>query len=197
LALDEVALADVEMLRAVATGDSDAFMALYDRHNNVAFGLAYRILGNAASAEEAVQDAFMQVWSRAATFEDRGDSNVRGWLLTIVHHRAIDMLRRSAKHDQRQTTLDERLELHSLSNTWEDVAQRLNAEEIRTALNGLPAEQRRAIDLAYFGGLSQQEIADQEALPLGTVKGRMRLGLNKLRVVLTMAEQKSSARSGG
>ncbi len=179
---------DVELLRAVAGGDSQAFIALYDLYNRLAFGLAYRVLGDAASAEEAVQDAFMQVWGRADSFEDRGSANVRGWLLTIVHHRAIDTQRRSSRHSQRTTTLDEHLELRALGDTWDDVAQQLTTDEIRLALDDLPDDQRRAIELAYFGGLSQREIAEREAAPLGTVKGRMRLGLNKLRTVLTVAE---------
>jgi RNA polymerase sigma-70 factor, ECF subfamily len=172
-------------------------MTLYDLYNRLAFGLAYRILGDAASAEEAVQDAFMQVWTRAGSFEDRGSANVRGWLLTIVHHRAIDTLRRSSRHDQRAATLDDHLELRALGDTWDDVAQQLTTDEIRQALGELPDDQRRAIELAYFGGLTQREIADQEATPLGTVKGRMRLGLNKLRTVLTVAESNPHSRFEG
>lgn len=192
---DHISRSDLELLRAAAAGDSRAFMALYDRYNRLAFGLVYRVLGEAASAEEVVQDAFLQVWHRAATFEDRGDANVRGWLLTIVHHRAIDTQRRAARHTERTTTLDERLELRALGGTWEDVAARLTAEEMRTALDDLPQDQRRAIELAYFGGLTQREIADREAMPLGTVKGRMRLGLNKLRTLLTVADNDSRAPS--
>lgn len=194
LSAEQGARTDVELLRAVARGDNQAFIALYDLYNRLAFGLAYRVLGDSASAEEAVQDAFMQVWGRAGSFEDRGSANVRGWLLTIVHHRAIDTLRRSSRHDQRATTLDEHLELRALGDTWDDVAQQLTTDEIRLALDDLPDDQRRAIELAYFGGLSQREIAEREATPLGTVKGRMRLGLNKLRTVLTVAEADSPAR---
>jgi RNA polymerase sigma-70 factor (ECF subfamily) len=186
---EHAAQSDVDLLRAVAAGDGDAFMALYDRHSRIAFGLAYRILNDAASAEETVQDALMQVWNRAATFEDRGDGNVRGWLLTIVHHRAIDAQRRLSRHNQRTTTLDDRLELRAFGDTWDDVSRRLTAEEMREALDNLPGDQRKAIELAYFGGLTQREIADQEAMPLGTVKGRMRLALNKLRTVLSTAER--------
>ena len=185
---DFTAQSDLEVLQAVAAGDSLAFMALYDRYNRLAFGLAYRVLGEATAAEEAVQDAFMQVWNRATSFEDRGDANVRGWLLTIVHHRSIDIHRRSARHGERTTTLDERLELRALGGTWEDVSRRLTNEDLRAALDDLPEDQRHAIELAYFGGLTQKEIAEREAMPLGTVKGRMRLGLNKLRTLLTLAE---------
>ncbi|MDQ4044099.1 MAG: sigma-70 family RNA polymerase sigma factor [Chloroflexota bacterium] len=192
---DYAAQSDVELLRAAASNDSDAFMALYDRYNRVAFGLAYRVLGEASAAEEAVQDAFMQVWNRAGTFEDRGDANVRGWLLTIVHHRAIDTRRRSIRHDERSITLDDRLQLRAVGGTWEDVAKRLTTEEMRAALDDLPDDQRRAIEMAYFRGLSQREIAERESMPLGTVKGRMRLGLNKLRTLLTLAETDPAATS--
>lgn len=193
---EHAALSDLELLQAVTTGDNAAFMALYDRYNRIAFGLAYRILGNAGAAEEAVQDAFMQVWTRAATFQDRGEGSVRSWLLAIVHHRAIDTHRRSARHSQRTVNLDDHLELRALGEVWDDVDQKLTAEELRTALDSLPRDQRQTIELAYFGGLSQSEIAQQEAMPLGTVKGRMRLGLSKLRTVLTMAERDAANGSG-
>ena len=183
---DLAAHSDLALLRAVAAGDSEAFMAIYDRYRRLAFGLAFRVLNDPSSAEEVVQDAFMQVWSRAGTFDSTGSANVRGWLLTIVHHRAIDTWRRTHRHDDRSVTLDEELELRSLADTWEDVDRRLTQEEMRQALDGLPDDQRRAIELAYFGGLSQSEIAAREDTPLGTVKGRMRLGLNKLRTTLTV-----------
>lgn len=188
---------DLELLRAIAGGDTSAFMALYDRYNRLAFGLAYRIHGEAASAEEVVQDAFMQVWNRAAGFEDRGDANVRGWLLTIVHHRAIDTHRRTARHSEHTTTLDERLELRALGDVWDDVSRRLDQDDIREALSTLPDDQRRAIELGYFAGLTQREIADQEDIPLGTIKGRMRLGLNKLRTVLTVTDQQRQSPGQG
>ena len=193
---DHASQSDLELMQAVTTGDNAAFMALYDRYNRIAFGLAYRILGNAGAAEEAVQDAFMQLWSRAGTWQDRGEGSVRSWLLAIVHHRAIDTHRRSARHDQRSVNLDDHLELRALGEVWEDVDQRLTAEEIQTALDTLPHDQRQTIELAYFGGLTQSEIAAQEDMPLGTVKGRMRLGLSKLRTALTMAERDATSRSG-
>lgn len=168
-------------------------MAMYDRYRRVAFGLAYRVLDDPSSAEEVVQDAFMQVWRRAEQFDSSGSANVRGWLLTIVHHRAVDIWRRTHRHDDRSVTLDEELELRSLADTWEDVDRHLTQEEVRQALDDLPDDQRRAIELAYFGGLTQREIAAREDAPLGTVKGRMRLGLNKLRTTLaTMGESRTT-----
>jgi RNA polymerase sigma-70 factor (ECF subfamily) len=194
---DLAAPTDIHLLRAVAEGDSEAFLAIYDRYRRLAFGLAWRILDDPSSAEEVVQDAFMQVWNRAAGFDASGSANVRGWLLTIVHHRAIDSWRRSHRHDDRSVALDDQLELRSLADTWETVDRRLTQEEMRAALDGLPDDQRRAVELAYFGGLTQAEIAEREETPLGTVKGRLRLGLNKLRTTLTVAgEQRPSTGRG-
>jgi RNA polymerase sigma-70 factor, ECF subfamily len=194
---DRAAPSDTDLLRAVAAGDSAAFMAVYDRYSRVAFGLAYRILGDPSAAEEAVQDAFMQVWNRAGSFDYRGSANVRGWLLTIVHHRAIDAYRRSHQRDKMLVTLDEHLELRASADTWEDVSQRITQEEMREALETLPDDQRRAVELAYFSGLSQSEIAAREGMPLGTVKGRLRLGLNKLRTALAVSGQQKSPSSQG
>ena len=115
--------------------------------------------------------------------------------MTIVHHRAIDTWRRTHRHDVRSVTLDEELELRSLADTWEDVDRRLTEQEMRQALDALPDDQRRAVELAYFGGLTQREIAAWEDAPLGTVKGRLRLGLNKLRTTLTvLGEQRATER---
>jgi RNA polymerase sigma-70 factor (ECF subfamily) len=186
LPADLTAQPDVDLLRAIASGDSEAFLAIYDRYRRLAFGLAYRILEDSSAAEEAVQDAFMQVWRRAGSFDASGSANVRGWLMTIVHHRAIDTWRRSHRHDDRAVTLDDQLDLRSLADTWEDVDRRLTQEEMRAALDSLPDDQRRTVELAYFGGLTQTEIAASEQAPLGTVKGRLRLGLNKLRTTLAV-----------
>lgn len=175
---------DTDLLRGVVARDADAFGALYDRYHRLAFGLAYRMLDDPSRAEEVVQDAFMQVWNRAGTFDfDRG-GNVRGWLMTIVHHRSIDLHRRHGRHDTQAISLDDRLDLRASTDVWEDVSRTMTQEVMREALDTLPDDQRRTIELAYFGGLSQSEIAQRESMPLGTVKGRMRLGLNKLRTVL-------------
>jgi RNA polymerase sigma-70 factor (ECF subfamily) len=197
LPADLAAQTDLDLLRAVAGGDSEAFLAFYDRYRRLAFGLAYRILDDAATAEEVVQDAFMQVWHRAGSFDASGSANVRGWLMTIVHHRAIDGLRRARRQDDRSVTLDDQLELRSLADTWEDVDRRLTQETMRAALDELPEDQRRAIELAYFGGLSQREIATREQAPLGTVKGRMRLGLNKLRTTLAGSGERDAPQGRG
>lgn len=187
------AQSDIDLLRAIIARDADAFMALYDRYHRMAFGLAYRMLDDPSRAEEAVQDAFMQVWNRASSFDFNKSGNVRGWVMTIVHHRAIDLHRRHGRHDSQSVSLDDHLDLRSKADTWADVSRTLTQEEMREAMDTLPEEQRRTIELAYFGGLSQSEIAQCEDMPLGTVKGRMRLGLNKLRTVLTSFEQERSS----
>lgn len=188
---------DTDLLKAIANSDSDAFMSLYDRYSRIAFGLAYRILGDQQRAEEVVQDAFMQVWNRAEGFDFNKSGNVRGWTLTIVHHRAIDTHRRNHRHDTKATTLDDHLDLRSAADTWEDVSTRLTRDDMQAALQSLPVDQRRAVELAYFGGLTQSEIAAQEDMPLGTVKGRLRLGLNKMRTVLVANDGEYSSPTQG
>ena len=175
---------DLQLIQAVVRQDPAALMALYDRHGRLAFALAYRILGDPGAAEEAVQDAFMLVWRRAATFDPARGSGVRAWLTTIVHHRAIDLLRKRAGRQRDQTPLDEAEAALASPEPWGEVAERLDRERIRTAVSALPDDQQKAIELAYFDGLSHREIADQTGMPLGTVKGRVRLGLRKLHGLL-------------
>ena len=165
--------------------DSDAFAALYDRHSRIAFGLAYRLLNDASAAEDVVQEAFLSLWRQAETFQ-QGRSSARTWLLSIVHHRAVDRLRRKDSHEigdgDALVQLAEREDPQA--SVEAQVASTLEARQIRRALEDLPPEQRQAIELAYFGGLSHSEIARQLSVPSGTVKGRLRIGLQKLRVAL-------------
>jgi len=177
-------LNDIDLIQATALGDADALMSLYDRYNRLAFGLAYRILGNPSHAEEAVQDAYLQVWNRAGSFDVSRGSNVRGWLMTIVHNRSIDIRRRDIDHKPAHVPLEDAEYRLAAPDVWRDVSASLTQETMRSAVATLPQEQRRAIELAFFEGLSHGEIAEQEQTPLGTVKGRMRLGLSKLRTVL-------------
>jgi RNA polymerase sigma-70 factor, ECF subfamily len=173
--------ADDELIAAIARGDHAALLMLYDRYGRMAYGLAYRILGDPGTAEEAVQDAFLRVWRRAATFDpERARGAVRSWLLTIVHHCAIDLLRRRAGAPPVVAGLDEIAERQAAPDAWSDVSGRLEQERVRTAVATLPGEQRRAIELAFFDGLTHREIAERDGLPLGTVKGRLRLGLRRL-----------------
>jgi RNA polymerase sigma-70 factor (ECF subfamily) len=176
---------DDDLLASVQERDDDALAELYDRYGRLAFGLACRILGERGVAEDVVQEAFLAVWRRAGSYQaDRG--SVRGWLMSIVHNAAIDRRRGRFKREQSDVALDDlafKLETDA-EDTFATVADGIVAEQVRGALAGLPDEQRQAIELAYFGGLTQQEIAERTGTPLGTVKSRMRLGLHKLRGLL-------------
>lgn len=182
--------ADDELILAVVRRDPAALVALYDRYRGLTFALAYRVLGDAGAAEEAVQDAFLQVWRRAASFDPgrgAGGAGVRAWLLTIVHHRAIDALRhRSARHRE-AVGLDQIEQTLAGPDLWSEVAAALDQAHVRSAVAALPADQRRAIELAYFEGLTHREIAERTKSPLGTIKGRLRLGLHKLHAALVDA----------
>jgi RNA polymerase sigma-70 factor (ECF subfamily) len=175
------ALADEDLMQLMERGDIAAFELLYDRHSAVAYSLAYRMCGTRAAAEDVVQEAFLSVW-RAGSRYDRLRGSVRTWLLGIVHHRAVDALRRSTVHDRRRAS-DEGIaeKLEAPDRTDVEVARRDEAGAVRAVLGGLPAEQRTVIELAYFGGFTHVEIAEMLEAPVGTVKGRMRLGLEKMR----------------
>lgn len=175
-------------MQLVVENDDGAFAILYERHANVAFSLAFRMGGKRAIAEEVVQEAFLSAWRSGARY-DRTRGSVRTWMLGIVHNRAIDALRRGVVHDRGRVSdegIEERLE--AAERTEEEVGARDEAREIRVALEGLPAEQGHVIELAYYGGFSHSEIATMLDTPIGTVKGRMRLGLQKMRLVLGPAQ---------
>ncbi len=168
-------------MQLVQDGDPRAFEVVYDRHGGPAFSLAYRMVGNRVVAEDITQEAFLSIW-RSRLRYDRARGSVRTWVLGIVHHRAIDALRRGAVHDRPRETLEGVEERHEARERTEvEAARNEEARSVRTALNSLPAEQRRTIELAYFGGFSHSQIAELLDEPVGTVKGRMRLGLDKLR----------------
>jgi RNA polymerase sigma-70 factor (ECF subfamily) len=174
-------LADEEAMQLVGDGNPRAFELIYDRHGGAAFSLAYRMVGNRVAAEDIVQEAFLSIW-RSRLRYDQSRGSVRTWVLGIVHNRAIDALRRGASHERRQATLDGVEERHESPVRTDVEAARLEeARSVRSALDTLPDEQRRAIELAYFGGFSHSQIAELLDEPIGTVKGRMRLGLDKLR----------------
>jgi RNA polymerase sigma-70 factor, ECF subfamily len=175
-------LADEELMVRLSRGDADAFDLIYERHADAAFSLAYRISGSRAAAEEVAQDAFLALWRNGARYEQSRGS-VRNWILGIVHNRAIDALRRAVRHESRRAG-DEGLaeRLMAPDRTDEEVGRREEAGTIRTLLDDLPADQRRVIELAYFAGFTHTEIAAMLEIPVGTVKGRMRLGLDKLRL---------------
>lgn len=174
-------LADEEVMQLVRRGDARAFELVYDRHGGAAYSLAYRIAGTPSGAEDVVQEAFLSIW-RSRERYDKTRGSVRTWVLGIVHNRAIDALRRSGVHERRRESLDgveERYETDQRTDV--EVARREEARTVRGALDTLPAEQRQTIELAYFGGFTHTQIAELLGEPVGTVKGRMRLGLDKLR----------------
>jgi RNA polymerase sigma-70 factor (ECF subfamily) len=179
---------DAHLLAAIASGSNDALGALYDAHARIVFGLAKRILGKQEDAEEVVQDVFAQVW-RDATKYEAGRATVAGWLVMLARTRAIDKLRaRKARPDLDQAHDPVPILQASLSKSLTPEALALTSAEaarVGAALGGLPAEQRTFIDLAYFEGLSQSEIAAATGTPLGTVKTRMRTALHTLRAALT------------
>jgi RNA polymerase sigma-70 factor (ECF subfamily) len=174
-------LADEDLMQLVRRGDSAAFEVVYERHATAAFSLAYRMVGTRNAAEDVVQEAFLSLWRSGARY-DRNRGSVRTWILGIVHNRAIDALRRSLVHARRRASdegIEERFE--AKERTDAEAARNDEAREVHAALKTLPDEQSRVIELAYFGGFSQSEIAEMLQTPIGTVKGRMRLGLEKMR----------------
>ncbi len=190
MTLADPAVSDTTLVARVAAGDEAALGMLYDRHGNLAWSLARSILSDAAEAEEAVSDAFLQVWNRSATF-DPGRSSVEGWLCMIVRTRALDRLRaRKRRHAavDRSAAADTQgfaapiADAAVTPDAAIDTADRGRA--VRAALDSLPAPQRRALEMAYFGGLSHSEIAQALNEPVGTVKTRIRSGMEKLRTLL-------------
>ena len=175
--------ADRAALARVAAGELDALEELYDRYRTMAYSIALRVTADASLAEDVVQEAFLGAWRNAGRYAE-SRASVKTWLLAIVHHRAVDAVRR------RRPTVD--LPEHedvppaqlTLPDVWSEVAGRLDQEAVRGALRSLSDVQREAIELAYFGGLTQQEIAARTNTPLGTVKSRMRLGLLAMRRAL-------------
>ena len=175
--------ADALLLQAMQSGDQSAVAVLYDRYGGAAYGLAYRICGDAPSAEDVVQDAFVALWKQAHRFDPKR-GQVRSWLLTIVHHRAIDAVRRRSGRAERALP-DGPDAPASAHGRPEEVAEAtIAAEAVRRAVSGLPEDQRRAVEMAYFEGLTYAEIAERVGAPLGTVKSRLRLGIEKLRAGL-------------
>jgi RNA polymerase sigma-70 factor, ECF subfamily len=177
-------LADEELMHLVRQGEARAFEVVFDRHGGASFSLAYRMCGRRALAEEIVQDAFLSLWRGSARY-DRMRGSVRSWVLAAVHNRAIDALRRGAvvnRHDIDDEQVAKNVVAADCTET--EVVRREQAQEVRGALGGLPSEQRQVIELAFFGGFTHTEIAEMLEIPIGTVKGRMRLGLTKMRLTL-------------
>lgn len=178
-------LGDEELMGLVAKADPRAFETIYDRHCAAVFSLAYRICGVRSTAEEVAQEAFLVIWRSGARY-DRTRGSVRSWLLTIVHNTAIDVLRRATAQERNRAT-DERAAdvLEAPDRTEVEAARREAARSVRVLIEQLPSDQRRVVELAYFGGFTHEEIAQILDAPLGTVKGRMRLALEKMRSSMT------------
>jgi RNA polymerase sigma factor (sigma-70 family) len=184
---------EAELMQQVAAGEIGGLETLYDRYHAAAYALALRITSETGMAEDVVQDAFLGLWRNAGRYAELKGS-VRGWLLAIVRHRAIDTLRRrragTALGDDADAILPAAL---TTPDPWPEVAGRLEAEQVRRALTVLPPAQREVIELAYFDGLTQREIAARTRAPLGTVKSRMRLGLVALRAELGPSAERASS----
>jgi RNA polymerase sigma-70 factor, ECF subfamily len=175
-------LADEDLMPLIGAKDPQAFEVFYDRHGGAAYSLAYRIVGEPGAAEDVTQEAFISLWRSGARY-DRARGSVRSWMLSIVRNRAIDSLRAGASKAPKLTYDDDALleQRPSEELTEEEAMRHETASEVRGALKQLPGDQSKVIQLAYFGGFSQSEIARMLGVPLGTVKGRMRLGLEKIR----------------
>lgn len=164
----------------VHEGNSDAFATLYDRHGRAAYSLAYRMMGERQAAEDLVQDVFLRVWRSTASYRpDRG--SVRTWILTIVHNRGIDQLRSMSSRRRTQDKVEASAQTSQPSEAFAETWRNAQRDQVRDALKTLPPEQLKILELAYFSGYTHVEIAELMDLPLGTVKGRMRLGLKKIK----------------
>jgi len=173
-------LADEDLLSLVERRDPDAFAALYDRHSRAAYSLAYRMMGERQAAEDLVQDAFLKVWRSAGSYRaERG--SVRTWILSILHNRGIDQLRAQASRLRTRERLEASSEKTQPSEAFSETLRSSQREQVREAMSTLPPEQLKILELAYFSGYTHTEIAELLGLPLGTVKGRMRLGLKKIK----------------
>ncbi|MEX2599883.1 MAG: sigma-70 family RNA polymerase sigma factor [Dehalococcoidia bacterium] len=170
---------DEELIRRTAEGDTGAFEVLYDRYARAAFSLALRIVGDARMAEDVAQDAFLNIWRKAKSFDStRGAA--RSWILGTVHHRSVDVYRRTRNRPTASEPINEQV-VSGGDDLWTSVTGVQDAEAVRAAMERLPAEQRDVLELAYFGGYSHTEIAAIRGLPLGTVKSRIRMAMDKMR----------------
>jgi RNA polymerase sigma factor (sigma-70 family) len=172
---------DEELLAALTTGDERALTDLYDRFGRVAYGLALRIVRDPALAQDAVQDAFLAAWRTAASFDSRR-GKAQTWLLTLVHRRAVDIVRREERRRAEQLADDAPAAVATA--TEDEASLREQRRAVQAALARLPFEQREALELAYYGGLTQSELAERLGIPLGTVKSRVFAGLARLRDLL-------------
>ena len=185
-------LADEDLIPLVAGGDARAFAALYDRHGRAAYSLARRVMREDQAAEDLTQEAFLKVWRSAGGYRpERG--SVRTWILSIVHNRAIDQLRSMASRRGTRARVEREAPRSQPSEAFDEAWRNRQREQVREALNTLPAEQLKILELAYFSGFTHVEISGLLGIPLGTVKGRMRLAREKLRGLLEPGEAAEDA----
>ena len=173
-------LADEDLMSLMEEGDAAAFAALYDRHSRASYSLSYRMMGERQAAEDLTQDAFLKVWRSASGYRSERGS-VRTWILSIVHNRGIDQLRSLASRRRTQDRVEQSAPRSQPSEAFAETWRNSQRDQVREALGTLPSEQRKILELAYFSGYTHVEISELLGLPLGTVKGRMRLGLKKIR----------------
>ena len=177
---------DTDLILAIGRGEVGALEEFYDRHRIVAYSLALRILGAPGDAEDALQEVFLNVWRSAGTYHPELAGG-RSWFLSMVHHRCIDKLR-ARQSRPRSVTLEDDPPYAARTDVWREVLANLTHEAVAGALSTLPADQREAIEMAYFGGYTHTEIAQRTGAPLGTVKGRIRLGLHRLKDLLVAGQ---------
>jgi RNA polymerase sigma factor (sigma-70 family) len=176
---------DEALLALVAREDEEALAQVYDRYSRVAYGLALRVVRDPALAEDAVQEAFLTLWRAAGGYRsDRAKPST--WILTLVHRRAVDVVRREERRRAAPLETEEEQDAFGLA-TDEEVELTDRRRLVQEALRQLPDEQREALELAYYGGLTQSELAERLAVPLGTIKSRMFTGLRRLRDILADA----------
>jgi len=185
-------LSDEALVALVARGDASALGELYDRVGRVAYGIAFRVLRDDRLAEDAVQEGFLAAWRSAATFRaDRAKAST--WIVTLVHRRAVDIVRREERRRAEPLESENRPDPVDPAGSAEDAAWLgFERDRVQAALHALPDTQREAIELAYYGGYSQSELAERLGVPLGTIKSRMFAGLARLRELLGEAESEGS-----
>jgi RNA polymerase sigma-70 factor (ECF subfamily) len=172
--------ADEDLISLVGQGDAEAFTTLYDRHSHAAFSLAYRMMWERQASEDLAQDAFLKLWRSATSYRpERG--SVRTWILSIVHNRGIDQIRSQASRRRRQEEIEASAPRSQPSEAFAETWRNSQREQVREALGTLPPEQLKILELAYFSGYTHLQISELVDVPLGTIKGRMRLGLKKMR----------------
>ena len=181
---------DEQLISGICKGEESAIEVLYERYHRYAYALAYRMLRDPVASEDIVQDAFLSIWRKASSYQPQNGS-VQSWLQAIVRNRAIDKIRASTHRDYQWIPLqadNEQDPPSELPGVWEQAWQGEQHRIIREVMEQIPSEQRMVIELAYFGGLTHAEISEQYHIPLGTVKGRMRLGLQKMKALLAEYE---------